>query len=310
MTLSSRRSSGCGLVDSVVAQHGPQDVEAPAGQGEDGLGVGFAFGSFAVVVGPGCGVGTDGDLGGQVTGSQQSSVVAAGAFEIAADAPGIPRYRGQPDTPARRSTESKALMCGGGEELGAEYDAEAGHAQEDLGVAVAAKSVLDHRVGFCDFGVEGHHLLSQAGDHGGGEVLAGHGGVLALAGLDSRGRDSRGVAGLAFMQPSCQAGSAARAAVGGLVAGQQDQRGLAGAVIEAAFQGGEVLKQLGTQPVDHPGAIGRPGRCASGQDAQLDRDVITGSQRLQVAAHPSLVGDDGGVLGVAFAVATVAGRAW
>jgi len=51
MTLSSRRSRGCGLVDGVVAQHGPQDVEASAGQGEDGLGVGFAFGAFAVVVG-------------------------------------------------------------------------------------------------------------------------------------------------------------------------------------------------------------------------------------------------------------------
>jgi len=30
MTLSSHRSSGCGLVDSVVAQHRPQDVEASA----------------------------------------------------------------------------------------------------------------------------------------------------------------------------------------------------------------------------------------------------------------------------------------
>jgi hypothetical protein len=37
MTLSSRRSSGCGLVDGVVAEHGPQDVETSAGQGEDGL---------------------------------------------------------------------------------------------------------------------------------------------------------------------------------------------------------------------------------------------------------------------------------
>jgi hypothetical protein len=32
MTLSSRRSSGCGVVDGVVAQHGPQGVEAAAGQ--------------------------------------------------------------------------------------------------------------------------------------------------------------------------------------------------------------------------------------------------------------------------------------
>ena len=74
MTLSSRRSSGCGLVDGVVAQHGPQDVEASAGQGEDGLGVGFAFGAFAVVVGARGRVGADGDLGRQVAGAQQASV--------------------------------------------------------------------------------------------------------------------------------------------------------------------------------------------------------------------------------------------
>jgi hypothetical protein len=61
MTLSSRRSSGCGLVDGVVAEHGPQDVETSAGQGEHSLGVGFAFGSLAVVVYETC-FGKTGDL--------------------------------------------------------------------------------------------------------------------------------------------------------------------------------------------------------------------------------------------------------
>ncbi len=42
MTLSSRRGCSRGLVGGVVAEHGPQDVEASAGQGDDGLGVGFA----------------------------------------------------------------------------------------------------------------------------------------------------------------------------------------------------------------------------------------------------------------------------
>jgi len=32
MTLSSRRGCSCGLVDSVVAEHGPEYVEASAGQ--------------------------------------------------------------------------------------------------------------------------------------------------------------------------------------------------------------------------------------------------------------------------------------
>jgi transposase len=96
MTLSSRRGVRCGgLIGPVVAQHCPQHVEASAGQCEDCLGVGFAFGSFAVVVGARGGVGADGDLGGQVAGAQQAAVVAAGAFEVAADAARIARYRGQ-----------------------------------------------------------------------------------------------------------------------------------------------------------------------------------------------------------------------
>jgi hypothetical protein len=66
MALSSHRCCRGGLVGGVVAEHGPQDVEASAGQGENGLGVGFAFGAFPVVVGAGGGVVADGDLCGQV----------------------------------------------------------------------------------------------------------------------------------------------------------------------------------------------------------------------------------------------------
>src|SRR5271166_5687799 len=96
MKLSSRRGVRCGgLIGRVVAQHGPQDVEASAGQGEDGLGVGFAFESFAVVVGARGGVGADGDVSGQVAGAQQAPVVAAGAFEVAVYAPGVARHGGQ-----------------------------------------------------------------------------------------------------------------------------------------------------------------------------------------------------------------------
>ena len=218
MTLSSRRDCSCGPVGGVVAQHGPQDVEASAGQGEDGLGVGFAFGSLAVVVGPGGGVGADGDLGGQVAGSQQSSVVAAGAFEVAADAPGIAGYWGKSGDAreAVDAVEGGHVTAGGSEELGSELDAESGHAQDDLGVAVAAKSVLDHRFGVADFGVEGHHLLGQPRDHGGGDLLAGDGGVLCVGGLDGRGGDGSSVAGLAFPQPPFQRAVPARRSPSGV----------------------------------------------------------------------------------------------
>src|SRR5882757_1725763 len=144
MTLSSRRGGSCGLVGGVVSEHGPQDVEASPGQCDYGLGVGFAFGPFAVVVGAGDGVGADGALGRQVAGAQQATVVAAGSFEVAVDAAGITRHWGQSGDAgeAVRGVEGVHVAPGGGEKLGAERDAEAGHAQDDLGVSVAAKSVL------------------------------------------------------------------------------------------------------------------------------------------------------------------------
>ena len=95
------------------------------------------------------------------------------------------------------------------------------------------------------------------------------------------------------------------AAVEGLIAGEQDQRGLAGAVVEGPLECGEVFKRLGAQPVDHPGAIGYQIGAPSSQDAQIHGDTIPGTQRLQVAAHPGLIGDDCGVFGVGLSVAAV-----
>jgi hypothetical protein len=40
------------LVEGSVAEHGVEEVGASAGEGDEGLVVAFAFGAFAVVVGP------------------------------------------------------------------------------------------------------------------------------------------------------------------------------------------------------------------------------------------------------------------
>jgi hypothetical protein len=39
------------LVGTVVAEHGPEHVDASSGEGQDSLGVAIALGSFTVVVG-------------------------------------------------------------------------------------------------------------------------------------------------------------------------------------------------------------------------------------------------------------------
>ena len=114
-------------------------------------------------------------------------------------------YSGDHTSSIRREAvgvaESSDVPACGGQELGAEDNAEAGHAQDNFGVAVSAKSLLDHRVGVADFGVEGHHLLGQPSHHRRRQLLAGYHGVLGFGRFDRRGCYGIGVAGLAFTQP-------------------------------------------------------------------------------------------------------------
>src|SRR5947209_18327157 len=67
---------------AAVAQHGVQDVDASAGEGEDGLVVAFAFGSFAVVEGAAGGVVKRAERG-LVEDPFEGLVAAAGALEVA-----------------------------------------------------------------------------------------------------------------------------------------------------------------------------------------------------------------------------------
>ncbi|GAA3224659.1 hypothetical protein GCM10020256_33640 [Streptomyces thermocoprophilus] len=65
------------LVEGSVAEHGEQDADAVAGEAEEGLGVGFAAGSAAVVVAAGGGI-VQGCERGEEHGSFQLPVAASG----------------------------------------------------------------------------------------------------------------------------------------------------------------------------------------------------------------------------------------
>ena len=62
----------------MVADHGVQGQDAAVGQGENGLVMTLALVSFALVVGPGDGVGAQGGEGGQEHGALEPLVAAVG----------------------------------------------------------------------------------------------------------------------------------------------------------------------------------------------------------------------------------------
>src|SRR5579859_5362309 len=102
MSLSSGGDYGrCHLVAPSVTDQGPQDVDASACKSEHGLDVPFALGALAVIERTGVGVEPDADQRGGVEDALESSVVLAGAVEVAADLARVPWCGGH----ARESRE-------------------------------------------------------------------------------------------------------------------------------------------------------------------------------------------------------------
>lgn len=204
------------MVGGAVAQHGPEDIEPASGQGQDGLFVVFAFGAFALVVGaalgavPGCG------LCCQVEGIEESAVVALGSVVVAAEASGVTGdwrqtgYAGQ---------SSCAFVCGdvaasGGEEFGRKKGAEAGHAEQDLGALVFAKTGLDLLVDLVDFVVQVQHCMGESGGYLSADFLSINGGALRVSCRDSFGGNCFGVVAALVAQPGSDAGFACAADAG------------------------------------------------------------------------------------------------
>lgn len=145
---------------------------------------------------------------------------------------------------------------------------------------MAAEPGLDGGVQLGDPPVEVGHLLGQAGDQVGGDVLAGRRAVCAFAADRLRALVTRQP-----YHPGAWVGGAGR-----------------------PFQRGADRGQVLAQSVESAGAGGHQVRTAGGEHPQLDHELVGGAQLGQIASHPGLVGDDTGVLGVGPALAAVASR--
>ena len=166
--------------------------------------------------------------------------------------------------------------------------------------------LTDQRIKIGQFLVQGDDFPGEGGDDLFPEVLGGDGGVLGFRGVDGGLGDCGGGSGAVFLQPSMESGLAGAAdPVRRAVSGQQQQSGLGAAVVKCPLQRGEVLQQLGLQAVDRPHPVRGFVRTPRGEDPQARADLIPGPQRLQVPAHPGLVRDHGGVLGIRFAFPAV-----
>src|SRR6266481_5674075 len=98
MLLSSGRSQGWPgwlLVGGAVAEHGPQRVDAPPGEGDEGLLMRLALGSFTFVERSRRGTVLQAGQRGEVAGPHQPAVEAFGSVMVAADPAGVAGCRGE-----------------------------------------------------------------------------------------------------------------------------------------------------------------------------------------------------------------------
>lgn len=92
-----------------------------------------------------------------------------------------------------------------------------------------------------------------------------------------------------------------------LVAGEEDQ-GPVVAQVKGTLERGEDACQEAAEAVDGSGAVADQVGAAAGEQTELDDGFVAGPDRLQIAAHAGLVGDDVRVAGIGLALAAVARR--
>lgn len=152
MPLSSSRDAADGgwfSVNGVAAEHGPEDVDAASGEGDERLFVGLALAAFPVVVGSGCGTVFQAGEGCEVTGSEESAVEPAWPLQVTADPSGIAWDRGKAGDAGEPVDGVEAVQVAADvrEKSSCEYGSEPGHAQENIGAVVLPEQL-------CDLGID------------------------------------------------------------------------------------------------------------------------------------------------------------
>ena len=140
MKMSSRRS---GLEGGSVTQHRPQDVHPPACQGDQGLGMPLAFGSLALVEGPGLRRAAQTGKSRLVEHPFEHLVAAAHPAVVAHPLAGISDGRDQPSISGEPVSALEGTeISHGDQKLGSEDRTNARQASEDPGLGTGEKTLL------------------------------------------------------------------------------------------------------------------------------------------------------------------------
>ena len=298
MLLSSSSSGSEGWlrgVGAVVADQGPEDVDAAAGEGDQRLLVGSARGSLLLVVVAVGAIGAQARQRRQVQGVPKRSRIAAGFVDVADPPSGVLRAGYQPGCGGQvTGVGVAAQVAGGGEQHRTEDGSEAGHRLDRPRVGVGPERGGQLGLEGLQPFVERQDVGGDLDDEGGGDVFPGQAHLLGSGCLDRAGCDLGVAADAASTQPSRQAGlTHPGQPLRRRIPRQQHQRALVRRVLERTLQRRRHARQQRPEPVHAQGrhTVKRVSSAAIAQQ-RLDRVSHRPPGRAELPGDPG----DRGVL--------------
>jgi hypothetical protein len=300
-----RRFEGCS-----VAQHRPQDVDATARQGDQGLGVPLALRSLAVVESPGGGCAAETSKGRLPEDPLEDLIPPTHPTVVAATFAGVMGSRYEPGIGGESIGALKGPeVAGGHQELGSEDRPHSWQANENRRLRAGEKTLPELLVEGSQTPFEFEDLSGELGDDGSGDLLGGQAHALRFGRTESFLGEPVGSFDAALFEVGGESFAAHPAdGGGGLVAHHQGEISLV-VEIQGTLEGREQRKERLSEAGDGPALVGDEIASAGEQELHLGEFPFAGGKLRKITPHAGLVGDDVGVFGIGlgFAAVSVAG---
>src|SRR5437763_1046253 len=305
MRLSTSRGATARLlkfVGSTIAQHGPQDVHATAGEREERLMVPLSLPALACVEGAARGAGERAER--RLVEDPLEALVAAKRAPQEADLARLPEHGSQPGGRGERVGVSEAIADAYlGDELRREDHPHAGQAADEGAVRVDGKHLGELGVDLPEPLAHGQRLAGEFPHQVRGDALPGQGDLLPLRGLERGRRDGLHVPRPTGPQVTRQSSTPRVANLRGRhVAGQQAEAALV-CEVERAFQAGVNAAQEIVETGEAAGLLCDEIAAAADQQLQLGERLLLDCDRPQVPAAANLLGNHTGVAWIALRLA-------
>src|SRR5829696_1534969 len=292
-----------------VAQHRPEDVDPSAGPGDQRLVVPLALRPLAVVECPGLRRATEAREGRLVEDLLEPPVAAAHPAVVARAFSGIAGRRSQAGEGGELVGAGEAVprIAHRRQELRAQERPHARQAGEYTRQRVGAEACLDLCIEGGDPLLEGEHLPGKFGDDGSGYPLGGRHYPLGFGGRNRRPGQAGGVPGTPALEVRLNApapGTEHRARC--LVAAQQLEGAPVAHVRQGTLQARKRREEGIPYPLERPALVGHQVAAAREEEPQLGEQLVGGLERLEIASHTRLLGDDECVTAVGLGLASEA----